>query len=102
VYKLVKNMNIKKYKKYKLYNLLLIPIIVVLWIISERKDDIFFLLSMILLFGVMIFGNWLEFAKNKELNLPISIINAIGFWFPLIVGVPYILLLLIRLKVSTP
>lgn len=88
-----------KYYKYRKYNLMLLPIIGVLFILSERKNDVYFFIAVLLFFFVITFGHWLEILKNKELELPIPGKIIRGFWFSLIVGVISSLILLMRLKI---
>ena len=85
-----KIMKLDKYKKYRKYNLMMIPIVVLLYFFSEDKNDFAYTVSIIMGFCIVIFGSWISIKINRELNRPITLIHKINFLVPIIFAVPII------------
>ena len=90
-------MKLDKYKKYRKYNLMMIPFTVLFYSLSEEKNDIFYFIGVSLIFVVMAIGAWLEILIKKENNFLITFRDRVHLMFPLIVGIPYIIMLFMKL-----
>ena len=91
-------MKLNQYKKYRIYTLLMIPVAVVFYSFSEQKNDIFYSIGVSLIFLIMILGNWLNILIKKEMGLSITLRDNLHLAIPLIVGVPYIFILFMKVK----
>lgn len=79
-------MKLGQYKKYRKYNLILIPLLILIYSLSEEKYDIFYSLGITLLFIVMITGAWLEILIKKALGVPITNIDKFHLLFSIFIA----------------
>jgi hypothetical protein len=87
-----------KFEKYKRYYLVLIPFILLCSYLLEEKNDICHTIAVVgVIFGFY-FGNWLSIQESKRLNIPINFMLTFNFWISWIIGIPMLIIMLLRLK----
>jgi len=73
-----------------------IPLIILIYLFSEEKNDVYYVISILIGVFITIFGGWLSIQINKELNNSITYIHIVNFWIPIIIGIPIALNLLVK------